>query len=53
MKRKRTNLDFAQLQCRCDLAPLGEAEVLLGMELPLQLEQLLAGEGGPPPPGSG
>lgn len=42
-------LYFTELERGRYLRPLGEAEVLLGVELPLQLQQLLRGEGGAAP----
>lgn len=40
------HLDLGELQGVRDLRPLRQGQVLLGMELLLELEQLLAREGG-------
>ena len=45
------HLDLTQPQVVSYLRSLRQAEVLLAVELLLQLQQLLAGEGCPPPPG--
>ena len=45
------DLDLGQTEVVGNLRPLAEAEILLAVELLLELQQLLAGEGGPPSPG--
>ena len=45
------DLDLGQTEVVGNLRPLAEAEILLAVELLLQLQQLLASEGGPPAPG--
>lgn len=40
-----SHLNFTQFKSGCDLTALGQAEVLLGMKLPFQFQELLRGKG--------